>query len=337
MIIISILAAITLGALQKAHQAADVARTRSMIARLHNQIMIRWESYRTRRVPVATAGLGPQAAAAQRLSGIRELMRFELPERYSDIVDNPVVLTGLPKPASGDVPMWMTSAPQHGGVSAVSSAYLRRLMNNTDSTGAKAAPSTTYERAECLYMIITMNAEDDFAGIEQFKPKDSGDIDGDGMPEFHDAWGQPIEFLRRAPGFISDLQPSTDGNVGKGYDGNPDQSMNPRQPNTHHDPMDPLKLQKEAFTLFPLIYSGGIDRQTDIYRPSSPAGVPLPYSYTTTMFQVGSAKFRYDPYDSLKNSPTVSVMYPVGAPGDVDSDGDEGWADNIHNHLIGLR
>jgi prepilin-type N-terminal cleavage/methylation domain-containing protein len=331
MIIISILAAITLGALQKAHQAADVAKTRSMIARLHNQIMIRWESYRTRRVPIVTSGAGPQAAAALRLAGIRELMRFELPERYSDIVDAPVVLAGLRKPTSSEVPPWMTPAPTHGGVSAVSSAFLRRYMRNTDPiSGQPAKPSEKYEGAECLYMIITMNTEDDFAGAEQFKSKDIGDADGDGMPEFHDAWGQPIEFLRWAPGFVSDLQPSTDGSDGSKFSGS-DFNLHPRQPNTHHDPMDPLKLQKEAFALFPLIYSGGIDRQTDIARQ--------PYD-TSTSPPTPDPNWRSkaknnDPYASLHLSSPWE--YAVGAPGDIDGDGDEGSADNIHNHLIGLR
>ncbi len=95
-IIISILAAITLGAVQKAHQAADLSKTRSMIARLHNQIMLRWESFRTRRVPITPLSNNPKDVAGARLVGIRELMRFELPERYSDIYDPPAMLNGLP-------------------------------------------------------------------------------------------------------------------------------------------------------------------------------------------------------------------------------------------------
>jgi len=345
MIIISILAGITLGVLQKAHQAADTAKTRSMIARLHNQIMLRWEGYRTRRVPIASANPNPLVAASQRLAGMRELMRFELPERFSDFVEAPVVLTGLPKPANGDVPSWLTPAPKHTGVSAVSSAFLRRYMRNAISipgqTPTPNKPTEKYEGAECLYMIITMNNEDDFAGAEQFKPKDSGDADGDGMPEFHDAWGQPIEFLRWAPGFISDLQPSLDGKDGTASYGLTDQTANPRQPNVLHDPSDALKLHKEAFTLFPLIYSGGIDRQTDIYRGEKDAsGNPLVYRYSQHKpFVLGGNSMFNNPYGSmnLSGTPAPALPAPIGRPRDVDNDGDDGSSDNITNHLIGLR
>ncbi len=41
---------------------------------------------------------------------------------------------------------------------------------------------------------------------EVFKPADVADVDQDGFPEFIDAWGKPIRFLRWAPGFLSDLQ-----------------------------------------------------------------------------------------------------------------------------------
>ena len=320
MIIISILAGITLGVLQKAHQAADTAKTRSMIARLHNQIMLRWEGYRTRRVPLNIAvpvgdpyANDPKYVAGKRLIAMRELMRLELPERYTDITDEPVLIN----PKKGSQPATGT---------AVWQAYSRRYKNNTVNNAPKV-PTEQYEGAECLYMIITMNNEDDFAGAEQFKPKDSGDADGDGMLEFHDAWGQPIEFLRWAPGFISDLQPSLDGKDGAAFAGNPDQTANPRQPNVYHDPMDPMKLQKDALALFPLVYSGGLDRQSDIYRGSSGFKYQIPASGPN------------NPYATLTTSLPSGILAPIGAPFDVDGDGDgdDGSSDNITNHLIGLR
>ncbi len=106
-------------------------------------------------------------------------------------------------------------------------------------------------------------------------------------------------------------------------------NQHPRQPNKFHDPIDPLKVQKDAFTLYPLIYSGGLDRQTDIYRGDKNSSLnPITFHYNVSLD---------NPYESMKSSPPQNLAGPIGAPGDVDNDGDEGWADNIHNHLIGLR
>ena len=40
-----------------------------------------------------------------------------------------------------------------------------------------------------------------------YSDTDVADRDGDGMPEFNDAWGTPIHFIRWPAGFVSDAQP----------------------------------------------------------------------------------------------------------------------------------
>jgi prepilin-type N-terminal cleavage/methylation domain-containing protein len=92
--IIAILAGIVLVAAQAAQQAANRANTQALISKLHGQMMIRYESYRTRRLPISTApingfGLNGQQAALHRLNAVRELMRMELPDRYSDLMAFP--------------------------------------------------------------------------------------------------------------------------------------------------------------------------------------------------------------------------------------------------------
>src|SRR5262245_22012 len=55
-------------------------KTQNMVARLHSLIMSKWSSYATRRVPVNTSGMAPNAANKLRVDGLRELARMEMPE-----------------------------------------------------------------------------------------------------------------------------------------------------------------------------------------------------------------------------------------------------------------
>ena len=56
-------------------------------------------------------------------------------------------------------------------------------------------------------MIVTLGFVDELGGRDLFNESSIGDVDQDGFPEFLDAWGTPIRFLRWAPGFTdSELQ-----------------------------------------------------------------------------------------------------------------------------------
>jgi prepilin-type N-terminal cleavage/methylation domain-containing protein len=50
-------------------------------------------------------------------------------------------------------------------------------------------PETT--RAECLYMVVTADGTD----TGEFAPNEIADTDNDGIPEFVDKWGYPIQFF----------------------------------------------------------------------------------------------------------------------------------------------
>ena len=54
-------------------------------------------------------------------------------------------------------------------------------------------------------MVITIACGDGEART-LFHESNIGDTDGDGAPEFLDGWGHPINFLRWAPGFDSEIQ-----------------------------------------------------------------------------------------------------------------------------------
>jgi hypothetical protein len=80
-------------------------------------------------------------------------------------------------------------------------------------------PTTEYQGAEMLYLIVMASQADDLDARDAIKADSIGDVDEDGMPEFVDGWRQPICFLRWAPGFISDLHVVARGNTDFGsYD-----------------------------------------------------------------------------------------------------------------------
>ena len=82
-LIIAILTSFVLGGMYVSQEQARESRTRALVQNLNESIMLRWESYRTRRLPVNTTGWTP----AFRLAGMRELMRLELPQRFQDFSD----------------------------------------------------------------------------------------------------------------------------------------------------------------------------------------------------------------------------------------------------------
>jgi prepilin-type N-terminal cleavage/methylation domain-containing protein len=276
--IIIILAGIVLGALGAARQTAREARTKSLIARLDQVIMRRYESYRTRRVPISTRGMDPTQAARARLDALRDLMRMEMPERWSDVIVDPI--TPITRPA----------------VSVLyKQQYDDALLTHSVETVGEYGP------AELLYMMINTGSPDD---REQFHEREIGDKDGDGLPEFHDGWGEPIMFLRWAPAFPdSDIQPVIP-------PGDPQEAAE-----KDHDPFDTHKVDPGAWRLVPLIYSGGPDKKP---------GLELLKDY------------KWHWLTSSPSDPENTDLYSttIGGP-DPQNPGDH--YDNIHNHHIEQR
>jgi len=181
--VIAILAGLVLGALNAARQSAREAKTKATITKLHNIVMERYESYRTRRVPInIPPNTSLNEVARRNLIGVRDLMRMEMPQTPLDVTQGP--LSSVARPA-------------------LSHAFLARY--NAQN------PSEEYNMAEMFYMFVTMG---DPEVREQFADNEVGDTDSDGWPEFVDGWGNPIMFLRWAPAFTdSDIQsgdPDTD-------------------------------------------------------------------------------------------------------------------------------
>lgn len=219
--IVGIMAGMVLFVSYSAMEEAKAQKTRALVVKLDAIVKARWEAFKTRRVPIQmeerwnddndngtvdpTDGNGVvdpgefldingnnvrdvfsiQQKAKLRLDALHDLMRMELPERWSDVADNPVA----PFEYVTAFKLQRTAASQ---------GYLQKYLVRR--------PSAEHQGAECLYMIVNANLPEEGDSREVFRASDIGDTDQDGFPEFLDGWGRPIYFLRWAPGFTSELQ-----------------------------------------------------------------------------------------------------------------------------------
>jgi prepilin-type N-terminal cleavage/methylation domain-containing protein len=236
--IIGILAGMAMGVMRMARQSAAEAATKATVAKLHAIIMRRYESYITRRVPLdlSTDTSKPakrltfKQTAQDRLLAIRDIIRMEMPDRLSDITNDPIVLPASQK---------QLVRP------ALSQLYLKYMNSHT----AGASVGTRPEQAEMLYLLVTLGSPE---AMSQFNPSEIGDTDKNGYPEFLDGWGRPIAFLRWAPGCSANHVSSS--GVRDGFS-----DVQSGDPQKDHDPFDPRRVDPPAYHLIPLIYSSGSD------------------------------------------------------------------------------
>lgn len=330
MVVIGILATLVLAALSRAQQSANQSKTKATILKLNQIIANRWETYRYRRIPVGTDArfndepgvvvrrLDAYQAAIYRTKVIRKLQRMELPDRWGDI--KTVDVEGTAKSSRpieglrwrdiskspGAAGEYRTDQPVEVPTPALYYAY--QTYYKTVSTTADEplrTPTAVYEGAECLYMIVKVGGVDEDESLATFGEHEVGDVDEDGAPEFLDAWGTPIEFIRWPVGFVdspkqdnpNDVQYQSNWVFGHLSDIQP-----PKQPKgvsnplleecrcdtrNRHDPFDPRQTDRFAFEVFPLIYSAGADRKYDIYH-----GV----SNRDTLVDCGGVVAPTDPY-----------------------------------------
>jgi prepilin-type N-terminal cleavage/methylation domain-containing protein len=235
-VIILVLASLTLSGLAVARQRVRIARTKSTIRKLHEIVVPHYESYLRRRVRLqdvenpfkaqCPSCYAPSDADGQpsrlgrvnawkALGSKRQSLMFEMPDSWGDVGTAPAA--------------WQT-----GPVRAYAAV----------KTSARAAANGN---AECLYLTVAHGGiEPDV--MEQFRSDEIGDVDRDQCPEFLDGWGQPIIFLRWAPGFSSPLSPVQVANA-----------------TTHHDPFDPQRVDAAGYALVPLIVSGGPGRTIGLW------------------------------------------------------------------------
>lgn len=322
--ILALLAAIAMSALANLEERAKIERTKTIIKRIDGAIMEKWESYKTRALPIRMPTPEPGAAnwALIRLRALRNLQRMEMPERATDIdgrigpngmnpIDNVDLANGLSYPSNHPIvalrntplpPLLMTTRP---------STYnrYRRIVDAKPATWAD-----TYAQSELLYLILSGMRDSTSSPLDFLSPSEVGDLDGDGLKEVLDGWGQPIWFLRWAPGYIKEL-PANTLNV-----------ANTNQSNTIPDSFDPLKTDPLAYGLRPLIMSAGPDRVFDLYLEYNIQGdknKDIRYADSTS----GNVNY---PLKIWVNNQTTPLE---GTPYDISGDG-ANWVDNITNHYV---
>ncbi len=354
--IIAVLSATFLGASRLAMESAREARTKTTIGKIHRLLMEKWNSYATRRVdvdPALTQALrnnllpagttGPAASQARRLLGManadlrllatRELMKLEMPDRWSDVLLNGVL-------DSNPITSVSRSPSILGALPAITSTYRRRFysLQSQDNTPLDGLRVVQNQSAECLYMTIMLSTGEGEART-LFSEQDIGDTDGDGAPEFLDGWGNPIQFMRWPAGFWqrSDLMGG------------------PLLADQDHDSFDVFRRDAEGVTVpvaaaYPSLGVPTVQQHINQLRLRNnstvlrlPDGsmssvsafrlVPLIYSTgpdgVSDMNSSPRALVNLDPYEIDGNDP----VFQFGNPFDGNNDGDDNSLDNIHNHL----
>jgi prepilin-type N-terminal cleavage/methylation domain-containing protein len=217
--IMAILAGLGAAAMTGATNLAREHRAGTMITKIDQLIMERYEGYRTRTVPVKiAAGTPPRIVAMIRLNAIRDLMRMELPDRKSDVVDyspgNPPASScdcdpRAPVPSVNNFVLYM-------GQASLQKAYQKigqRALGNNWPGGW----TEQHQGSECLFLILSTMRDGDKNALDYFDATEIGDTDGDGMNEILDGWGTPIQFIRWPAGYAEN--PGPDGQWGKaGFD-----------------------------------------------------------------------------------------------------------------------
>ena len=216
------LAAIYLAGAAVVQNRVRADRTRTTIRKIHELIMPQYEGYQRRRLPVG-------ASAATRLVAIRTLMLYEMPDNWGDVFASPAAVV-----SSGT--SWLRTAPVLAYAATVA------------GLGGSGTVATANSSAECLYMVAA-RAGLEFDALDRFREGEVGDTDGDGAPEFLDGWGNPIIFIRWAPGYASPVQRTDATN--------------------YHDPFDPMRVDASGYALVPLIASAGPDASPGLILSSS--------------------------------------------------------------------
>ena len=334
-VIISILAGLVLGVAALAGETAREAHTQHVVERLHNLLMEHYDTYKTRRVKLRQVVLDEinsdtsltqsekgKAIAEARLYAMRELVMMEVPDRWSDILLTDVPASPFTTTIKYPIYLDVSGSPANVRRTALTATYLRRYRQIAVRAGADGETITDNQGAECLYMIITL-ATGDGEARSMFGESSIGDTDGDGAPEFLDGWERPINFLRWAPGFDSQIQINANN-----FDGPNDTAWKTAAAGDH-DPFDIFRVDPAAYRLVPLIFSAGRDETFGI-RLVKPHVAWVGVSNANASFNASKPPV-LNPYQEVLDTDDNTKWYLGTDNGEKES------TDNIHNHLLGQR
>ena len=322
--IITLLASTVLYAMHGVQEDAREKRTETQIIKIHELIAERWRGYQTRKLPLRLppADTGLVYRSIIRLQAMREVMRMELPDRITDLLWTPTRSISPPS-------LWRSYRRKSGLTNLIGGLNEQQWLRDK-SAWPSARPSVNeaaglwsvqFQGAECLHLILSSMQDGDRPALEFFKSTEIGDVDGDGQLEVLDAWGRPIEFLRWAPGFVSELQSREIPD-----DTDPFRVDWRWEKNWYWNDSE---IPDKPFTLFPLIYSAGRDGeyQITVDNVAGPGEPRLAFADPEGSGHLGMPQHvPNDPYLRTIAGPWLGA--PTGSPGN---------ADNISNHLLGIK
>jgi type II secretory pathway pseudopilin PulG len=261
LVVVAVLSSLTLSGLLVARASAKSSKTTATIRKLHEVILPYYEEFENRRPALQSGDVtnllalnnGRTHLADLRRIALRRLMTMELPERASDVT------ASLP-----------TFTKAYGGVTASLTEVPPVARRYNSIIGSRDATS-----AELLHLIVTRGPVADPDIIAHFRPDEVADTDADGLPEFIDGWGRPIQFRRWPTGFASPAQP-IDGSLATAD----------------------TWLSEKGHRLMPLIFSAGPDESFDIDE------LPTAHSY---------AAFDFDPFRFDPSAPTDASRSPIAS------------------------
>jgi hypothetical protein len=267
----AMLSAMTLTAMWSARQAAAEARTRSIVTKVNELLLMQWSEVESRRLAYVVT---PIVATRQRLFYLRQMMRIEFPDRKSDLL-----APFAPSQRTARYRGYLRTLAQVYNLPSTTSE--NAIINRVILQGDLWTPQL--QHAECLFLILASTRIDDGNALDYFSDTEVGDTDGDGMREILDAWGNPIFYLRWAPGYVSELgfpeaTQTADWTVA------PD-GFDPLHVDVHWNDTDNLEHFIKPYQLYPLVVSAGRDGAFDIVFDfdnvldwSSTRGAPVIYS-----------------------------------------------------------
>ena len=351
--IVAMLAAMVTVGLSTLRRQAQISRGEQQIKKIDELIQTRFNELINKPVPIRFPSLGPNPSPNQisfRRFQImvcrRELMRMELPDRITDITDNNYIFSD--PTTNTQYSMMLPSS---------TNAFRRKAMLNANAGNVW---TEDHQGSECLYLILSIMQDQDANALDALFPAEIGDTDGDGMLEVLDAFGNPLGFLRWAPGISG--RPGVDGlwgtpNVDDNNDGMVDnglefgmgqnddyRSFSGIQGVDEGDAPDWTDIggadirhyddnpSNNPFHLYPLICSAGPDDEFGQYGLGINPGTSG-FRYQTTVLidpsnPSNTIPFPYDPYHFHNDTNAQGYKQQYGAFLH------NGMVDNITNHDI---
>lgn len=217
--IIAVLMGLSLSVMSGLTSQAEQEATNATIRKIDGLIQQRMEAFdRAFKGARMEAAVGVISAnlASQQIFGVRDevkeilakkrSMRFEFPQRFEERLieehganlDSPVPqVTGMPDSIFRTIAS--AAALQRLTDSALPNSPAIRdtdVLAEAAAAFAKHRPET--ESAELLYFALTASTSYGVPAVDTdyFTNREVADTDGDGLPEFIDAWGRPLRYYR---------------------------------------------------------------------------------------------------------------------------------------------